>query len=137
MSDGEKKALSAIKIKKIKLAVESRCELCKGNFPMYNLTIHFISHPHPHPKTEMIGIKEPENLLVVCTNCRMLIRNITLPESSLRKITENRPERIEKKIRDVLHAENKSYYSTVHYDEEELFNDALSIESLDLFPFGL
>lgn len=131
MSYAEKKALSALKMNKIKLAVENRCELCKGIFPNYHLTIYFISQPHT--KNEIIGIKVPEQILVVCTNCRMLIRNITLPESSLRKIAKNRPERIVKKIEDVVHPENKSFQSKIHYDEEELFNDAFDIDTWTAF----
>ena len=110
-----------IKVKKIKLVIGSRCELCSREYALENLEIHTflekeVAAGHPPAYLERF-------LLVLCSRCHGELHThaVSVPEQEA--LVQERPEPVREEIRAIL-AYMPKPYQPPEVDLEEAYREA-------------
>ena len=89
-----------IKVKKIKLAVEGRCEVCRKECALDDLVIHTFINEDEAEKHLLEDLEE--FLLVLCSRCHGDIHEFDAPLEEQGAVVRRRPEKIRTQIRKIL-----------------------------------
>jgi hypothetical protein len=116
MQSGEIGNLSQLRAKKIKLAVECTCELCREYLPHALLEIHSIGRSPRSTARE-------RDLLVVCSHCHRHIHELPVPVSRQRALVRSRSIITRSEIREILRKKFRTYSPPDNFDYEELYRE--------------
>jgi hypothetical protein len=118
---------SPIQAKKIKLAVESSCEMCREYVPLSLLEIHRIGSSSPGKAAQ--GRGPEERVLVVCPLCHQHIHCLPVPVRRLRALARKRPFHMRRDIRLALGYVPKPYTPPDDQDLAKIYDEALKLSS--------
>ena len=98
-------SITPVQEEKLKIAVESTCELCHDYYPLLFLEIHNIFR---HPTKEMKH--DPSTrILVVCQSCHVHIHRLPVSIGRQRALVKNRSFYIRRDVRRILGYVPKPY----------------------------
>jgi hypothetical protein len=121
MTEAWCKGISPLKGRKIKIAVEGTCELCREYVPVPMLELHGIPSLSEPGKP---GPKEREhNILVVCPTCHRHIHELPVPEEKLRAVIGRRPFALRREILRALGYTPKKYSPPDETDVARVFEE--------------
>jgi hypothetical protein len=119
MSEAECMGVGPEEEKKIKIAVESTCELCSSYAPLSLLEVHLISRRRTEAE-----VKDPSlRVLVACPDCHRQVHSIPVPVKLQRSIAASRRFFIRRDIRKVLGYKPKPYTPPENPDVSQIFED--------------
>jgi hypothetical protein len=105
MQKNDRRGTSPVLQKKLKIAVEQTCELCREYFPLLSLDIHQISRRN---FKEMV--RDPSaRILIVCHTCHNHIHQLPVPVGKQRVLVKARSFFIRRDLRRILGYEPKPY----------------------------
>ncbi len=134
MPSREFRGLSEIRRKKLKLAVESTCELCREYRPLSLLEIHVIGRGTGHSRSMHTG--KDRTFLVVCNTCHSHIHTLPVPVRKLRALVRKRQYHVKRAIRRILGLSLKRYHPPDSQDLARLYEEGFSTGGLTSFRLG-
>jgi hypothetical protein len=119
------RGISPAKEKRIKLAVESTCELCREYVPLSLLELHgFPADRVP----KRISPKEKErHIIVVCHACHQHIHDLPVPDEKLAFLIAKRPFSVRKEIHRILGYVPKPYSPPNNIDLSQIYEESFHI----------
>lgn len=103
MSEGALAAVSAVQVKKLKLAVAGKCERCSGQYPFPVPEIHYITGLRRIGEGGAPGpLHAEENMLILCPACRRDAYLLPVPETDLADLVRNRPRAVKEGMKRIL-----------------------------------
>ncbi|WP_305066752.1 HNH endonuclease [Methanoculleus sp.] len=126
--------ISAVQVKRIKLAVGCICERCRRMFRLPLLEIHYIRE-HCRlggRRTENVE----ENLIVLCSACHQKVHATSHAERELAALRSARPASVRGAIRTILSQQSRTIHPPADIDLAEVFREALEVGGIDLFLNG-
>lgn len=137
-SERTRQALTSAKIKKIKEATGSKCEMCGKKYPLRNLKVHHIVEVH-----KAAGVKDlnsPSNLLVLCSICHDDVHHKPVPKSKQKEFIKKRSEKVKKDIQGILRNRQKINDSSTDISSikpiKQVKFDSIRIDTPDFFGAG-
>ena len=119
-----------VKVRRIKLVLGGRCELCGEEDSLESLEVHSISGGRFHPR-------DRENLegeiLVLCGPCHRDVHLAGVPRAEQGEILLRRPGKVRREIRQILGSRPKPYVPP-ESNIPEIFEEAIRINT---YIFGV